>query len=345
MNKAKQIALKAALAAVLCGLPASWPALPPVCAAAAQPASQTQTADSQKYSGYIWRLDAENKDKLPRTFRTANSPFLTGRDGKKTGKDFTAAPTRAGLDKLYASGSGQFSEKGLQALLPVLRRQAKGPIYIVDLRQETHGFFNGTAVSWYGKRDWGNIGKSRDAVLSDEQQRLQAVKGKSPVVAALDDDKNPIAPQPMKIDSALSEKELAQRYGLHYYRITATDHVWPSAEQVDSFIRFTKTLPENAWLHFHCEAGKGRTTAFLTMYDMMKNPDVPLGDILSRQYLLGGNYVAYEIKNPKPGQWKAPYYQEKARMIAAFYQYVQAARADGCSISWSSWLKKQGLTR
>lgn len=51
---------------------------------------------------------------------------------------------------------------------------------------------------------------------------------------------------------------------------------------------------------FHCEAGEGRTTAYMAMYDMMKNPDVSLKDILYRQHLLGGNYVAYTIKIQNP---------------------------------------------
>lgn len=43
-----------------------------------------------------------------------------------------------------------------------------------------------------------------------------------------------------------------------------------SPENIDEFIKLYKSLPKDAWLHFHCEAGKGRTTTFLAMYDMMK---------------------------------------------------------------------------
>ena len=136
----------------------------------------------------------------------------------------------------------------------------------------------------------------------------------------------------------MTEQQLVEKNGLHYYRIAATDHIWPSAANIDEFINFTRTLPANAWLHFHCQAGAGRTTAYMAMYDMMKNPDVSLGDILSRQYLLGGNYVAYEIAKPKPDQWKADYYHQKAHMVEKFYQYVQENHADGFKTSWSQWL-------
>lgn len=290
------------------------------------------------YNGYIWRLDTKDRNQLPRNFRTMNSAFRTDVNVKKTGKGFTPTPTRKGLDTLYMSGSAEFSNGELQAMLPVLKQQAKGPIYIMDLRQETHGVFNGNAVSWYGLRDWGNLGKNKAEVLKDENSRLNAARGKSLIVAALDKNKMPIDPKPVKIESVMTEQQLVEKNGLHYYRIAATDHIWPSAANIDEFINFTRTLPANAWLHFHCQAGAGRTTAYMAMYDMMKNPDVSLGDILSRQYLLGGNYVAYEIAKPKPDQWKADYYHQKAHMVEKFYQYVQENHANGFKTSWSQWL-------
>ena len=73
----------------------------------------------------------------------------------------------------------------------------------------------------------------------------------------------------------LTEAELAAQKGVMYVRFTATDHLWPDAGEIERFRRFVKTLPKDAWLHFHCVAGEGRTTAFMTMYDMLKNPDVP----------------------------------------------------------------------
>ena len=43
-----------------------------------------------------------------------------------------------------------------------------------------------------------------------------------------------------------------------------------------------------SWLHFHCLAGYGRTATFMAIYDMMKNPDVGLSDIVYRQSMTGG---------------------------------------------------------
>ena len=62
----------------------------------------------------------------------------------------------------------------------------------------------------------------------------------------------------------------------------------------------------------------------------------------SRQYLLGGGYLAFELQNPKPSQWRAKYYQEKAQMIRKFYQYVQENHQSNFKVKWSKWLKAHG---
>ena len=341
----KKILFSITAAIILGSMPLSgnaWEAEPEISGVSLQQApdqTDVSAAGRTKYDGYIWRLDAKDRDQLPRRFRTANSAFRSHVDVKKTGKGFTMTPSRKGLDRLNISGSAEFSVGEFEKLVSVLKKQANGPIYIVDLRQETHGIFNGNAVSWFGARDWGNIGKNKTDVLKDEMRRLCAAKGKSLIVTMLDEGKGPIDPKPMKINSVMSERQLVEQNGLYYYRIAATDHIWPSPENIDDFIAFIRTLPDHAWLHFHCQAGKGRTTIYMAMYDMMKNPDISLEDILSRQYLLGGNYIAYEMDKPKPNQWKAAYYHEKAAMIAKFYQYVQETHTNHFTMRWSRWLK------
>ena len=290
------------------------------------------------YSGYIWRIDSEDKAQLPRNFRTADGQFRQDLKDDKVGKNFTPVPSRQGLDHLAMSGSAEFSVGEFEAMKQALQHKARGPVYVVDLRQESHGLFNGKAVSWYGERDWGNVGKSRQEVLQDEARRMQEARGKSLLLSELDDKKMPANPRVEKINEAMSEQQLVESAGWHYFRLTDTDHVWPAAENIEAFIDFVRHLPQDAWLHFHCQAGKGRTTAYMVMYDMLKNPEVSFGDILSRQYLLGGAYVAYEPEKAKPDQWKADYYHQKARMIKKFYEYVQAAYRDDFAMKWSQWL-------
>lgn len=302
--------------------------LPAVQAAAVQ--------DTARYAGFIWRVDSANKAALPRNFRCASDAF--GKADKKFALDETYVPSRKGLDTLQASGSAEFSAAEFHVMAATLKKQAKGPVYIVDLRQESHGLFNGSAVSWYGKRDWGNLGKTRTAVLQDEQHRVLQALGQDVTVAVLGKDKAPAQTRTERVTQAMTEQTMVEAAGLGYVRITATDHVWTSPACVDDFIAFYRQLPKDAWLHFHCQAGVGRTTTYLAMYDMMRNPELPLKDILYRQHLLGGTYLGYTVDLSKQKGWKGAYYNEKARMIQVFYAYVQANHANNFPKSWSAWL-------
>ena len=303
----------------------------------------TSAADTNAdYRGYLWRIDMEagNAAELPHNFRTAGSPFQTRTDAAKVGVDPNYVPSRAGLNNLPISASAEFSVPSFHAMLPALRAKATGDIYIVDLRQESHGFMNDMAVSWYGDRNWGNLNKTQDEVIRDENARIHAAKGQSLILAELDKDKMPIDPKTVRIDSAMTERELVEGAGLHYVRFAVTDHTWAKPETIDAFIDFVKKVPSNSWMQFHCQAGKGRTTSFMVMYDMMKNPSVSLKDILHRQYLLGGSYIAYDPSMPYPTKnWKDDYYHVKARMVAKFYEYVQQNHANNYVTPWSVWLK------
>ncbi len=286
------------------------------------------------YRGYEWREDALADEAMPLNFRTSSYPFR--KPAADSQMDSRYMPSRKGLETLYVSGSAQPSLSGFGGLIQAIRKESKGPIYVVDLRQESHGFFNGTAVSWYGERDWSNINLSHQQVLLDEENRFAASLNQMRAVAPLLADKTAGKANLVHVAEVSSEERVVKAQGAHYFRITATDHVWPSAENIDRFIGFYKTLPPDAWLHFHCEAGKGRTTEFMAIYDIMRNPKVSLKDVLYRQYLLGGNYVAYS--GDGSSNWKNPYYRQKAEMIQLFYRYVQANRSSRFTTPWSKWL-------
>lgn len=297
-----------------------------------------QAIDPRDFEGFVWRLDSAGKTELPRHFRTAQDAFHA--PAKRFHLAAGYVPSREGLDSLSISGSAAFTPAQLKNVVAKLREKTAGPIYDVDLRQESHGFLDDIPVSWYGRRDWANIGKSHGAVRADERRRLRAACGHTAYIASLDKHKLPKGGTVRRVMRYATEREVAEAAGMRYVRITATDHVWPSAEEIDRFIRFYRTVPKDAWLHFHCEAGVGRTTAFMVMTDMMRNPGVPLGDILCREHEIGGFYYgAYPIEAGSDADWKTPYYEEKVRMMAHFYQYVQACHADGYRTSWSSWLK------
>lgn len=296
------------------------------------------------YSGYMWRVDAQNKEGLPRNFRTCQSDYAY-RVTKKLAHQLDAEkmPSREGLENIRISGSAQPSDKQFKAMAAALRTHTTGPIYDVDLRQETHGYFNGLAVSWYGLHDWGNIGQPNDVIVPNEKRMLAQEAQRFVRIGDLDEQKNSKNLTYIKVKQVQTEAQVATANGLRYCRIPCTDHVWPAAASIDEFIRFYKKLPKDAWLHFHCEAGQGRTTVFMAMTDMMRNPQVPMEDILYRQYLLGGNYVAYKVEQAAPEDWKAPYYADKAKMIRLFSQYVKQNYSDDYRLSWSQWLKRNNL--
>ena len=313
----------------------------PVNAGVVQGAARTADAaqvqdDKAVYRGYVWRLDEADKDGLPRNFRMTNSAF--GKADAKFSLDESYVPSRKGLEQLNASGSAEFSAKEFAAVVKKIKQQTSGPIYDIDLRQESHGFFNGDAVSWYGKRDWGNIGRTHAEALQDEDLRLKMAQGKNIEVDRLNKQKEKGQIKQELAVKVMREEDLAHAGGVRYVRITATDHVWPDERCIDEFISFYKQLPKDAWLHFHCEAGVGRTTTFMALYDMMRNPDVSLKDILYRQHLLGGTYLAYAPTDEK--KWRTQYYNEKAVRIKQFYDYVQANQANGFQTSWSAWLSQ-----
>lgn len=301
---------------------------------AADSVSAADAPPRMRHAGYIWRIDADDVRGLPRNFRTMEDEFHAP---YKKDMDDSYVPTREGLERLCASGSGEFSASGLQSLLEALAEKTQMAICIVDLREESHGFFDGTAVSWYGERDWGNVGLTQEEALADEAERIHGAAGQMTAVAHLGGEKNPLDEHEIFVEEAQTEKELVEGAGLRYKRIAATDHIWPSPAAVDEFVQFYKSLPEDVWLHFHCQAGEGRTTEFLAMYDILKNPAVPLQDILYRQCLLGGSYVAH-VEPEGSTYWKVPYYVEKAKHIALFYRYVQENEGAGFAVSWSAWL-------
>ena len=55
-----------------------------------------------------------------------------------------------------------------------------------------------------------------------------------------------------------------------------------------AFQSFINNLPENAWVHFHCRGGKGRTGTAVFMYDVLKNTGQYAFPILLKRSLLFG---------------------------------------------------------
>jgi len=268
----------------------------------------------------FWRL----RNSLPNNYRTMQTPFRE--------QPGIIAPTRQGLDELNASGSGEFTRKSLHLLKQQIPQGFK--LMIVDLMQESHGFVNGLAVTWYCGRDQINWGKTDEQIRQDENSRLRSVLKQGEATAfKYVKIKNPLGlesgaqPIKFKIKTAQNEEELCRSEGVEYIRIPVADDQAPANEQIDRFVNLVEHLDKKTWLHIHCAAGDGRTTSFLAFFDMMHNAhNVSFDDIINRQWLIGG----FQLINGKPSApWKLPYVIERRKTIRDFYDTWQHKRLSG----------------
>ena len=276
-----------------------------------------------------WRLDAPAEEGLPRNLRLSSD-------------DFTAEDPslKSGLLQLHISGSAQPSAAGFAALYQQLRTQTTLPIYIIDLREESHGFLAGAAISWYEEHNWGNRGKTREEMLQDEQQRLRSLTGPITALPLWQEDTARLSPQILPAATPADEAATAAAAGFHYVRLTATDQCWPEPAVIDDFLQFYRTLPEKAWLHFHCQAGHGRTTTFMVLYDILQNPELPLETIVRREQLLGGTNLLAE---PDGTDWLAVETRRKAQNLRLFYRYVQQEKPQQFPVPWTNWRADQTI--
>jgi Inositol hexakisphosphate len=278
----------------------------------------------------IWDIDLKLANDPPRNLRTTDDPLTPG-----TSEGPAAI---LGLPDLRASGSGEFTSEGLKFVLA----RTRGPVTVFDLRQETHIFVNDLPVSWYASRDWANVGRTQSDIEASEAARVASLKPGSkidirPGHPVKHGDANSVPPQQVTVERASVERGVVQSSGANYVRVTVTDHTRPLDEEVDRFILAVRALPENAWAHFHCEAGLGRTTTFMVLYDTLRNADrVSLEDIVQRQKILSHGYDV--LQHDEPGNWKAPFAAGRAKFVRTFYDYARA-NPNGQPHLWSEWLK------
>lgn len=293
-------------------------------------AQNNQPVRSPDVPVLIWDIDLKLADALPRNFRTT--------DERLKGDNREAPPAATGLSDLRASGCGEFTPEALKLLLA----RTRGPVTVFDLRQETHIFVNDLPVSWYASRDWANVGRSQSEIEADEAARVASLKRGSkidvrPGQPVKHGDANSVPPQQVSVERASIERNVVESGGASYVRITVTDHTRPLDDEVDRFILAVRALPEKAWAHFHCEAGLGRTTTFMVLYDMLRNANrVSLEDIVRRQKILSHGYDV--LQPDEPWNWKAPYAAERAEFVRAFYDYARA-NPNGRPQLWSEWVK------
>ena len=256
-------------------------------------------------------LDSRNVSELPRNFRMMNDLFI--------------------------AGGAQYSELELKEILVHL---GSSQITVIDLRQESHGFLDGNAVSWYGPQDAANAGKTQQQIERDQSRRLANLRAKKKVMV----DKvlkksgegviSTVKPIEFVVHSVQSEAELAKKYHLSYSRIYVQDFHAPSDKEVDRFIQLIKKIPPQHWIYFHCHAGVGRTTTFMTMFDMMHNAkQATFEEIIARQKAIGGKDLTVL---PSHESFKYAAADDRMEFLRKFYNYARTNK-DDFKTSWTAW--------
>lgn len=279
-----------------------------------------------------WRLDEDPELAEPRNFRMASDDWHVAPEDEP--------PTRQGLDNLRISGSAQCTAAGFASLYTKLSAAAAAPgapIYDVDLRQESHGFADGLPVSWHKKNNLANEGKTPEEVALDEEERLADLAGVTTTfVPKGKTDKGRVEAFTFAPQNVQTEKEVVEALGFRYVRFYVTDRTQPDTETIEAFLDFVESLPRDAWLHFHCRAGRGRTTTFMAMYDMIRNPDIPAETIIERQHLIGGA----DLTAMKDEEWKNERIVQRLETLKLFSDYVRARHAGETTLRWGAWIEE-----
>lgn len=254
--------------------------------------------------------------------------------------DMAGLDTR-GLAELRCSGSAQLSVAGFRDLVRRLDGVSAESLFVFDLRQESHGFLNGAAVSWYAESNWGAAGLSDDEALALEAGRLRLLARSRTVRvgdAATVKRREPLVSAEWECREVHDEAHAFELPPERYVRLPVTDHTRPRDETVERFIQTVRSLDEGAHVHLHCRGGKGRTATFMCLLDMLHNAErLSLEALLARQARLGG----YDLrKEADPTSRKAPYIAERRAFIERFHAYA-SENPGGAPLGWSAWLARQ----
>lgn len=292
-------------------------------------------------------VDAEaNRSRMPKSFRTTKDAFVV-KKAKKWVKDKKKFPSRKGMDLVSVSASGQFSDVSFRNLVKILEEKGK-KLYVGDLRQESHGFAGGHAVSLYGRHNALNRGLSEKEAARAETAFLEDLSRKAPahIYKVIEKKRGEIFKVvPLRIHPApvVSEKDLVESYGAEYRRFRTLDHSYPDVETMTAFVDFVKTLPQEAHVHLHCRGGRGRATQYMAYMLILKNaPSHSLEDILDYLYLIGGKGLHHISQSPHKG-WKRPFAENRLKHIEYVYEYAKDPEGYK-TCSWKAWLEKKKYT-
>ncbi|MBE6070868.1 MAG: hypothetical protein E7208_02800 [Clostridium butyricum] len=262
-------------------------------------------------------IDNSRINELPSHFRKTTNTSILNEKNINT----------YGLDDLNISGSQQFSRNNIKLIIDDIN--TRYPFIVIDLRQESHGFVNEIPISYENEHNNANINLSRNEVLIKEKYELSKIKlGKKLTFYNKD-----VSIIPSYVGN---ESKTCRDNSLGYIRVTATDRVPPTPENIDFFVKSIKKLPKEKWLHFHCKEGIGRTSTFMIFYDMMNNyTKVSAQDIISRQINLVSDFTEKDIKDTTS--------ERRITLYNLFYEYCNEY-GPNFKTSFSDYLKMNNLS-
>lgn len=216
-------------------------------------------------------------------------------------------------------------------------------IIVIDLRQESHGYLNNMAITLNSTHNWVNLHKTNEQAKTDEENWLLLLKNQSVVSGVLTPQQfethNYVQGTSFDVLSVQSEEDVVRSNYFDYQRFYVSDHRAPLDSEVDNFIAFYRQLSPDVWLHIHCRGGKGRTTTFLTLIDMLHNADkVSFKTILARQAAIPPFYDLAAVFRSDPDL--TIFYVERLHFLEQFYKFAQAT-LQGYSGTWSEWKSMQ----
>lgn len=256
------------------------------------------------------------------------SPFSSICNNKNQTLIIRDSTSKAGLPdrfrdipNLNFSGSAQFTSEQVENLKNSIN---KPNICIIDLRQESHGLINDYAISFFNPNKDLNNGFTTEQTIKTENDLLSKIKIDEPLSICK---KTGMLFKEINVDFVSNESSAVTKAGMEYKRYAVKDNGAPTPEIVDEFIEFIKSKPSDLHLHFHCDAGEGRTTTFMSMYQiLMNNTNLSLEQIISYQYNVGG----VNLHDDK----------DQFEFLEDFYRYVEENKSNNYTTSYSDWIKQ-----
>ncbi len=226
------------------------------------------------------------------------------------------------IKDLNISGSAQFTPSQIPNIIKNINTK---DILFIDLRQESHGFINNLAFSYFGDSKVLNYDLGSTDVLKNERNLLLSIPLNSQVTIYKKSGK---VYSTIRAKFIFNEKDLILNSNSKYLRLPVKDEGIPSKEIVDDFVNLIKNKPKDLHIHFHCAHGVGRTTQFMVLYQIMNNDDnLSLKQILKYQINHGGA----DLTNIK----------ERSKFLKKFYKYVEENKDTNYEIPYSTWISNK----